>query len=189
MMPAHSLPSRATTAAAIAVLAGVVAGCSQEEAGSPPTPSTEPVSVGSAIEIPDADGPFLDLGNEPLGALASRCVTSTPARSTVEARTPDGTEVAVTVFTRATPVVEVDIVTSTGSVLSNGDLGRRGGWRFDDTLLLGRGTLGGDPATGAVDIAFAVDFSAGLPECDDQDELGPGNVEPSGSETPDVIRT
>lgn len=165
--------------AAIVVVATVACSTGTDEPVA--TPTSDTVATAAAVELPEATSPYVVIGDEPEIAVTSRCASSTPSRSTVLATADDGTEIAVTVFTAADPVVEVDVVTAGGRTLVSRRLPSTQ-WRFDGARLVGVGDLrSGDED---VPVTFVVDFSDALDECDNQDQLGPGEVGSETSATP-----
>lgn len=176
------------------------AACSDGSSTDGASPSADEVATAAAPEdgavLPDVgDGTYVEVGDaagrEP---VTSSCVASTTARSTVLARGEAGTELAVTVFTTDPgPTVEVDLVTDDGRRLT-AERVRDVDWEFVGSTIVGATTVS-DRSGDSEEVAFAVDFSAGLPECDNQRRLGPGGGEttpepdPSASGTPDVMTT
>ena len=166
-------PTRATRTVATVVALVAAAGTGGDEVV--PTPSDTTVAPTAAVSFPPADTPYVTIGDGPETHVTSRCASSTPSRSTVLANADDGTEIAVTVFTAADPVVEVDVVTSEGRTLVSRRL-PSSQWRFDGARIVGVGDLRSGDSD--VPVVFVVDFSDALDECDNQDRLGPGQETP-----------
>lgn len=161
----------------------VLMACGADDAVDPdPSEPSATVAGSDAASLPDTDSPFVRIGDTgtPLPVVSS-CAASTSSRSTVVAIAEDGTEVAVTVFTTDPgPTVEVDVVTSDGRRLAADDLARSE-WAFIGSSITAS-TTARDSAGPDIALSVVVDLTEGLPACDTQGGLGPG--EGLGTESP-----
>lgn len=190
------MSSRATALLTVAGAAVVLGACGASPGPGPTATATatatetqtEGVSAGAGVPLDRAAGEFVRFDEAQNLAVVDACTTSTSSRSTVIVDTDDGGQVALTLFTSEDPALEIDVDTADGRSLLNTDIGRQGRWEFQGSLLVGEGDVMESVAAPGRMIAFAIDFSADLPQCDDQDELGPGDDRDATS-TPDVTET